>query len=180
MHTKNNLNNNNQTASPAGDQSAEGRGNGKPQLPTLLGIAKAGADALRGFIHPNELAVIWNACMGEEREFFRAKLVELGSAADNMPTVYETDGQGDQAVAWLHYFTPDCDWYITERDSEDEQRQACGLACVWESELGYIDIQELIEAGAELDLYWQTKTLAEIRMERAMSDVNYVGHPMHY
>jgi len=29
-------------------------------------------------------------------------------------------------------------------------------------ELGYISIPELLEAGAELDFYWQQKTVAEI------------------
>lgn len=83
-----------------------------------------------------------------------------------MPLPYETDGQGSQAVARLHYFTGSADWYITERDSSAEQLQAMGLANLgYGCELGYISIAELISAGAELDLYWTPRTLAEIQGE---------------
>lgn len=142
--------------------------------------ASAAAKRLQKFINAQELEVIGNACRGEEREFYKAKLVEMANIVATMPTTYETDGQGDAAVAYLHYFTQDCDWYITERDREEEQLQAFGLACIWEVELGYISIQELIGAGAELDLHWTPKTLGQVKAERLMSDVNYTGHPMHY
>ena len=153
---------------------------GESQLPTPMSQVVAAARTLQRFITPAELETIGSACRGEEREFFKAKLVELADLVGSMPVTYETDGQGDQATAFLHYFTSDCDWYIVERDSEEEQHQAFGLACIWEQELGYISIQELIEAGAELDLYWTPKTLGQVKAERLMQNVNYVGHPMHY
>lgn len=138
------------------------------------------AKTLQRFISPAELEVLGNACRGQERDFFKAKMVEMADIVDTMPTTYETDGQGDQAMVFLHYFTSDCDWYITERDESDEQLQAFGLACIWEQELGYISLAELIQAGVELDLYWTPKTLGQVKAERLMSDVNYPGHPMHY
>ena len=80
-----------------------------------------------------------------------------------MPRGYEQDGKGDSAIAYLHYFTGSCDWYITERDTTDEQHQAFGLADLgYGPELGYISVQELIENGAELDLYFEPKPLKEI------------------
>ena len=164
MHTKNNLNNKNQTASPAGDQSADVKG--KTQLLTPMSQAILAAHTLARFITPAELEVIGNAVRGEEGEFWKSKLVELADIVDNMPVVYETDGQGDAAVVWLHYFSRDCDWYITERDQEEE--------------LGYISIQELIKAGVELDLYWTPKTIGEVKAERLLGNVNYVGSPIHY
>lgn len=172
MHAKTNANNKNQTAS--------GRSSQQHQFQTPMTQAAGAATRLQKFINPSELEVIGNACRGEEAEFYKAKLVELSELVGSMPTTYETDGQGDQAVAYLHYFSRDCDWYITERDCEEEQLQAFGLACAWEHELGYISIQELIECGAELDLYWTQKTLGQVKVERLMQDVNYVGHPMHY
>lgn len=147
---------------------------------TPMTQATAAVRSLARFINPAELETIGNAASGEEGEFYKAKLVELAELVGSMPCTYETDGQGDQAVAHLHYFSRDCDWYITERDQEEEQLQAFGLAYIWEEELGYISIQELIEAGAELDLYWTPKTLAQVKAERQMQDVNYTGHPMHY
>jgi hypothetical protein len=83
-----------------------------------------------------------------------------------MPTTYQTDGQGDQAVAYLHYFGAGFDWYVTERDCEVEQLQAFGLINMgWGVEHGYISIVEIFLAcGAELDLYWTPKKLAELAL----------------
>lgn len=165
---------NNQTASPAGERKQQ------HVFSTPLSQAAGAAKRLARFINPSELEVIGNACRGEEGEFFKSKLVELAELIGSMPVTYETDGMGDKAVAWLHYFTPAGDFYITERDVEEEQQQAFGLACIYEDELGYINIVELVEAGAELDLYWTPKTLGQVKVERLMSDANYAGHPMHY
>jgi hypothetical protein len=147
---------------------------------TTLTEAATAARRLHRFINPQELGIIGEACRGTEGEFFRAKLVELAEIVCTMPTTYSTDGQGDQAVAWLHYFTPGGDFYIIERDALEEQLQAFGLGCIHEQELGYINISELTACGAELDLYWEPKTLVQVKTERKMQDVNYVGHPMHY
>ncbi len=174
MHTTTSKNNKNQTASGRSSQQQQLQGK------TPMAMAAAGARALRHFVTPTELEVLGNCCRGEEAEFYMGKLAELGALVDNMPTTYETDGQGDNAVVWLHYFSRDCDWYITERDQEEEQLQAFGLTCMWEEELGYISIAELIECGAELDLYWTPKTVGEVKAERLMSNTNYTGHPMHY
>lgn len=147
---------------------------------TPMRLAGRAAYSLRGFISYAEMNAIGAACHEEEGEFWKAKLVELAQIVETMPTTYETDGQGDNAVAFLHYFTPAGDFYITERDQEEEQLQAFGLACIYEEELGYISIKELIDAGAELDLYWMPKSLGLVKAERLMSDVNYTGHPIHY
>lgn len=164
-------------AAPAG---SDDMGNKQKQLPTPMAQVIAAARTIKNFINPAELEVIGNAVRGEEGEFYKAKLVELAELVSSMPCTYETDSQGDQAVAYLHYFSRDCDWYVTERDQEEEQHQAFGLAVVWEEELGYVSIQELIECGVELDLYWTPKTLGQVKAERKMQDVNYTGHPMHY
>lgn len=81
-----------------------------------------------------------------------------------MPTTYETDGQGGDAIVWLHYFTPSGDWYITERDMEREQLQAFGKADLFGDggEIGYINLVELLECGAELDLHWSPEALKDI------------------
>ena len=82
-----------------------------------------------------------------------------------------SEPRGQAAVAHLHYFRGGSDWWITELDagSEDDeepgqQRQAFGLADLgYGAELGYIDIEELVAAGVELDLHWTPKPLSEIR-----------------
>jgi len=119
--------------------------------------------ALKEFIGQNQLHMMFAGSCGEEGKFFDDKAEELGKLFETMPKTYEQDGKGDQAIAYLHYFHGGFDWYITERDMEEEQLQAFGLAVVHEAELGYISIRELIENGVELDLHWEPKTLAEIR-----------------
>ena len=176
MHTTTSKNNKNQTASGRSSQLQQLQG----KTPTPMSQVILAAKALQRFISPAELEVLGNACRGQERDFFKAKMVEMADIIDTMPCTYETDGMGDQAIVWLHYFTPSSDFYIVERDQEDEQLQAFGLACLYEDELGYINIAELIACGAELDLYWEPKTISQIKTERQLQDVNYPGHPMHY
>ena len=119
--------------------------------------------ALDNFISRDQLRAINYALRGEEWRLFKDKMREHVALVQSMPKTYEQDGKGEQATAYLHYFTGACDWYITERDMEPEQLQAFGLADLgYGPELGYISIAELIGAGAELDLYFEPKTLAEI------------------
>lgn len=127
---------------------------------------------LHPFIGPAQKHVTGDlAHFGEEREYFRGKLCALATLVQSMPKTYEQDGAGEQAVIHLHYFTSGCDWYITEKDAETPeepgQHQAFGLADLgYGPELGYISIVELLAAGAELDLYWQPKTIAKLNSEK--------------
>lgn len=124
-------------------------------------------EPLREFLPPFQREIILECCEGEEGEWFISKITELNNTVATMPATYQTDGQGMQAIAHLHYFAPGCDWYITEKDmgSEEEpgQHQAFGLADLGcGGELGYISISEITSVGAELDLHWTPKTLEEI------------------
>jgi hypothetical protein len=117
---------------------------------------------LRGFIGTAQLQAIGQVCYSGEKQFMFSKLAEMAGIVTTMPVTYDTDGQGQQAIAQLHYFTSGCDWYITERDQENEQLQAFGLANLgYGGELGYISIVEILECGAELDLYWTPQPLSQ-------------------
>lgn len=118
---------------------------------------------LQGFVSPAQLLELTDAIQGEEGAFFSQLVIDLAERIQIMPKTYETDGQGDEAVAYLHYYLGGADWYITERDSEPENLQAFGLVNMMEIELGYINIEELIANGVEMDLYWTPKTLKAIR-----------------
>lgn len=48
---------------------------------------------------------------------------------------------------------------VTEMDVEGHL-QAFGLVCGFETELGYVDIPELLETGVEFDLRWSPRPLA--------------------
>ena len=133
---------------------------------------------LAHFIGRSQLVTIRAAMRGEEGEYFRTMIEKLTATFETMPSTYTTDGQGDAALAVLHYFTPSCDWWIVEKDagSPDDavpgvQAQAFGLACLngdtENAESGYISIAELIQHGAELDLYWTPKTIGAIKAKWA-------------
>ena len=119
--------------------------------------------ALAPYLGRSQWHTLWKLCQqGEEQAHFRQLVQDWATRIAAMPRTYETDGQGLKAVAVLHYFTPAFDFYITEKDRSGGTQQAFGLAIAPERELGYISIRQLVEAGAELDLYWTPKTLTEI------------------
>lgn len=172
----------NKTALRAGSSNVPVMGKANPKA-KLEAAGKV--HMLRGFIGRQQLEVIGDLCGGEERRFFIDKVCELAELVGSMPVTYETDGQGAQAIVWLHYFTPGGDWYITERDALDEQLQAFGMADLGcGGELGYISIVELLACGAELDLHWQPQSLAGVEqkreIERALNDFNSTAATCHY
>ena len=128
---------------------------------------------LQHFIGPSQRHAVLTAMRGEERQWFVDKLSELAGIVETMPKTYETDGQGDAAMAHLHYFVGgQFNAWITEKDTghpDDEipgvQAQAFGLADPFGDggELGYISIAEILANGGELDFHWTPKTLGEIR-----------------
>ena len=120
-------------------------------------------EALQHFIGAAQKMVLAEIIGGEESQFFIDKIIEIARTVSAMPKTYETEGQGDEAIAHIHYFTTGFDWYITERDREEEQLQAFGLACMFEKELGYISIDELLLNGAELDLQFTPKAIKFFR-----------------
>ncbi len=91
---------------------------------------------------------------------------DLYTTITTMPKTYETDGIPKlQKIAYLHYFSSSSDWYILEKDIEEEQLQAFGFTILngdmEDAELGYIDIEEL-KKYVELDFYFDPKKLSEI------------------
>jgi len=133
---------------------------------TKLEAAQA-VKQLHGFVSPSQIEAMDQGAHGEERQFFFDKIVEFADRIKSMPKTAEQDGKGEDAIIYLHYFIGGMDWYILEKDIEDEQLQAFGLADLgFGAELGYIPITELLENNVELDLYFEPKTLAELKSER--------------
>ncbi len=118
------------------------------------------------FIGPNQKLALRTFLNGEEKEWFKQKLESLARMILTMPKTYQTDGQGDRAIVYLHFFAGgQANWYVTEKDSGSRQIQAFGRADLFGDggELGYINIEEILDAGGDLDLHWTLKTLAECR-----------------
>lgn len=110
------------------------------------------------------MRAIWDLCRdGEERAYFKQKVMDMARLIKTMPKTYDQDGSSMEAVAYLHYFTSGFDWYITEKDmAGDGTSQAFGLAIVFERELGYISLREIVANGAELDLHFTQTTLSAL------------------
>ena len=118
---------------------------------------------LRVFINPQQHRFTAKLMQGEEGQFYIDKMIELATRIETMPKVYEQDGKGDEATAYLHYFYGNMDWYITEKDTEPEQNQAYGLANLgYGGEVGYISIMELTENRIELDYHFTPRKISEL------------------
>lgn len=119
---------------------------------------------VKQFTSAGQFQTLREGLRGDESQYFQDKIMEYGERIATMPKSYEQDGKGNQAVAYLHYFTPSADFYITEKDMEAGQHQAFGLANLGSgAELGYISLVEILEAGAELDLHFTPRTLEQIK-----------------
>ena len=124
-------------------------------------------DTLKMLTTPEQYEIITDAMMGEEGDHFIEIIDRIHATWQAMPKTYETDAKGRAALAHLHYFTGGCDWWIVEKDADPDhagQVQAFGIADLgMGAELGYISIPELLENGAELDLYYtKPKTIGEL------------------
>ncbi len=118
---------------------------------------------LKKFISKQQLSSLEYVLKSEEKQYAKEKIDYFFELIQKMPKTYETDEQGDQAIAYLHYYKSSIDFFVTEKDIEDEQLQAFGLVNMNnELELGYISIKEIIELNFELDLNFVPKTLEEI------------------
>ena len=84
-----------------------------------------------------------------------------------LPKLYEQDGKGFNAIAYIKFFTPDSNWiwYVTEFDGNDI---FFGLVDGFEKELGYFSLSELqsvkgpLGLKIERDLYFEPTILEEL------------------
>ncbi len=148
----------------------------------VAGATTAALSVLQAFMSHSQRQALCQGLRGEEGDFFHSTLQEMAKVVSTMPVTYQQDGMGDQAMVHLHYFSRGSDWWITEKDRDGGTAQAFGLASVNQGypELGYISIEELVTHGVELDLYWQVKTIADVRQSliRQVESTNVVALPI--
>jgi len=117
---------------------------------------------MRGFMSDQQIAILGSCFRTEEADFAFDKFEEYADRVTNMHKSYEQDGKGKDAIVHLHYFRGGMDWYITEKDMENEQHQAFGWADLGHGgEFGYISIEELKANNIEMDLFWEPKPLKD-------------------
>jgi hypothetical protein len=128
-----------------------------------------GAQALhelekRRILPRGEFLALAQNLKGEEGLEIAETIKKVWQTFETMPKTYETEANPDP-TAHLHYFTGSWDWWIIEKDIE-EQEQVFGFVkselCP-DGELGYISLPEITEAGAELDLYFTPAPVSKFK-----------------
>lgn len=100
----------------------------------------------------------------ETADFWDKKEQEIAAIWRFMPGPFQTVAGNGDTRANLHFFKGSADWWIIEKDSDQRQSQMFGIADLGLDcrEYGYINLDELKQNNAELDLYWEPKTTREI------------------
>lgn len=128
--------------------------------------------SLKNYIGSSQRSVLSSNLRGEEGRYFADMLIGLQAKIDAMPVLYCQEDLDDAAVVHLHYFLGGIiDAWVTEKhddetdphDPQDYDRAFGYRKVNGEAELGYMSIKEMIECGVELDLYWEPKTLKEVK-----------------
>jgi len=131
----------------------------------LQGAQALGWLEARRLLPRGEFLALAQNLKGEEGLAIAETIKKAWQTFETMPKTYETEASPDP-TAHLHYFTGSWDWWITEKDAEPEQAQAFGFVkselCP-EGEFGYISLEEITEAGAELDLYFTPAPVSQFR-----------------
>lgn len=86
-----------------------------------------------------------------------------------VPLLYSQEGKGEDAVAYVKFFTPWTQWTWYGSEYDPEERLFFGVVVGQERELGYFSLDELeaIEGPGglriERDLYWTPRPLKDCR-----------------
>lgn len=71
---------------------------------------------------------------------------------EQIPPLYEQEGKGENALAYVKLFTPDSNftWFITEYDADE--KICFGLIDGFEKELGYFSLNDLEQIKGSMGL----------------------------
>lgn len=89
----------------------------------------------------------------------------------SIPVLYAQDGKGDNAIAYVKYFTPDSNWTWFATEYDPNTKTFFGLVIGVFPELGYFTLDQLkrirgsLNLPVERDLHFTPKTIKEIREE---------------
>lgn len=85
-----------------------------------------------------------------------------------LPAMRATEGQGNQAIAQVKFFTPDSNWSWYAVEYDQENGLFYGLVDGFDKELGYFSLAELSVARGpfglpiERDMYFDPTPLSEL------------------
>lgn len=104
-----------------------------------------------------------------EREAHAAHTLVPAEVAHRLPPLYSQDGQGEEAIAQVKFFTPWTNWTWYASEYDPEERIFFGVVVGHERELGNFSLDELEAIRGpgglriERDLHWTPKPLRECR-----------------
>jgi hypothetical protein len=128
-----------------------------------------GAQALnelqkRQLLPRGEFLTLAGNLKGEEGLAIAEIIKKVWQTFEGMPLPYTTQDEKDP-IAHLHYFLNGWDWWIIEKDIEEQEQVFAFVKsdlCP-EGELGYTSLPEITEAGAELDLFFTPAPVSTFR-----------------
>lgn len=89
--------------------------------------------------------------------------------ADRLPPLYSQEGEGEEAIAQVKFFTPWTNWTWYASEYDPTKRVFFGIVVGLEREFGYFSLGELEGIrgpgglAIERDLYWTPRPLKECR-----------------
>ncbi len=122
------------------------------------------------FMPASQAQCFIESLMGAEHEYFEDVADKLANVIESAPSIYETDGQGEEVKPVLHYFYGNVDIYITEIDRSGSNQHfgytSLGLGYL---EAGYISISPIFQQFSmlNLDFNFIPKTITEYRQIHA-------------
>lgn len=123
--------------------------------------------ACREFVPHSQMRFCIGHLNGEEGQHFIDVLTKLADIWKGAATTRQTNGMGESAVAFMHFFGGSFDLYLTEKDVEAEQLQAYGYVRIGRNEgfeAGYVDLTEIqAEPIINVDFDFMPETIATLR-----------------
>lgn len=111
--------------------------------------------------------------MKEQNRETRGHVFLPWEAVVAVPGLNEQDGKGYRAIAYLHYYIGDADWYVTELDPKTGEAFGWAEILPGCGELGYFNLHELEAVlvneclPVERDYYWEPRSIREALADRA-------------
>lgn len=120
---------------------------------------------LSQFIGNAQLKSFCDGIRGKDGQMIVDYLLGIVNCLKSIPELYETDSDDLNVLAYLHYNFKNEDWYITELGGSENGLQKCFglyLSPDNKSKIDFINVQDLIERGISLDLYWEVCPLRKV------------------
>lgn len=115
---------------------------------------------LSKFTNREQFAKLFSAYMRDDYEVIE-KIAHVLVTINTMPVTMDQEHLGGETLVYLHYSLGSVHWYITEKDVNGTTSRAFGYVDLGDGqgELGYINIREVAQCGAVLDLAWNPQTI---------------------